>query len=58
ICRTVCRRAERSLVGIEGIGAFELVFFNRLSDYFFVLGRYLLHKEGLTEIYWDKNAIQ
>ena len=57
ICRTVCRRAERSLIGIEGVGAYEMIFFNRLSDYFFVLGRFLLYQDNLSEVYWDKDAI-
>ncbi len=39
VCRVVCRRAERMIVrtGRRGI---ELQYINRLSDYFFLLGRY------------------
>ena len=39
VCRVVCRRAERMIVrtGKQGI---ELQYINRLSDYFFLLGRY------------------
>ena len=37
-CRTICRRAERLAVKI-GADAFDLRYLNRLSDYFFGLGR-------------------
>ena len=49
IARTVCRRAERSLVSITGstpeVASGDnyqraLIYLNRLSDYFFVLARY------------------
>lgn len=50
ICRTVCRRAERILskakdnnITISGI---IMAYINRLSDYFFILGRYALHLQG------------
>ena len=40
VCRTVCRRAERKVVklGYQGV---ELRYLNRLSDYFFLLARFL-----------------
>ena len=45
LSRTVCRRAERNLVKLletdEYIDADILGYINRLSDYFFVLARYL-----------------
>lgn len=47
-CRSVCRRAERSLVAIEK----PSIFLNRLSDYFFVLAR---HLNDSPEILWDKD---
>ena len=55
ICRTVCRRAERRVV--ELAGSVELdpavtIYLNRLSDYFFVLSRYLARQEGVEEIKW------
>jgi cob(I)alamin adenosyltransferase len=31
------------------------VFLNRLSDFFFVLARFILHKEGLEERIWTPN---
>ncbi len=42
-CRVICRRAERrlqSLADAESVGLFVLPFLNRLSDLFFVLGRW------------------
>ena len=42
LARTVCRRAERSVVTLMGevtVNAQVLIYLNRLSDYFFVLSR-------------------
>ncbi|MBE50693.1 MAG: ATP:cob(I)alamin adenosyltransferase [Flavobacteriales bacterium] len=55
IARTVCRRAERSVVKLaqmEEIGEYDIIFLNRLSDYLFVLARILLNENNKTEIYW------
>ena len=55
LCRTVCRRAERrtvSLSQIEIVNDHILIYLNRLSDYFFVLARYLAHLNKSEEIYW------
>ncbi|MEM7574316.1 MAG: cob(I)yrinic acid a,c-diamide adenosyltransferase [Bacteroidota bacterium] len=55
ICRTVCRRAERQVVLlVEEVSLAEdiLPYLNRLSDYFFVLGRYLAKLSGTEEIRW------
>ena len=52
IARTVCRRAERSVVGIEektDQDAIAIRYVNRLSDYLFTLARYLC--EGHDD-YW------
>jgi len=46
MARTICRRAERKMVKLyrEGhINTFALVFMNRLSDFLFVLARYVCH---------------
>lgn len=54
VARTVCRRAERAVVGL-GRGAFEpdlLVYINRLSDLLFVMARAVNHNAGLTEVEW------
>ena len=57
ICRTVCRRAERR--AIEAAKDYPLdinamVFINRLSDYFYALGRVLCDKLGESEFVWQK----
>ncbi len=55
ICRTICRRAERWVVGIKEKNSqheLSVIYLNRLSDYFFVLGRYLAHLEGVEEVIW------
>ena len=53
ICRTVCRRAERRMIEAQS-GEKELRFINRLSDYLFVLSRYLGHQNGEKEEKWNK----
>lgn len=55
VCRCVCRRAERAIVGIEDGEGFEeimLPYVNRLSDYFFVLARKLTQELKVTEVPW------
>jgi cob(I)alamin adenosyltransferase len=56
VARCVCRRAERSCVFLKDQGEFvdDLVikYLNRLSDYLFVLSRYIAFKLGVEEIPW------
>lgn len=55
IVRTVCRRAERRVVGLsqESDVAYEIMhYLNRLSDYFFVLARVLNKQNGREDIPW------
>ena len=56
ITRCVCRRAERLCVGLKEMGGFVdplvIVYLNRLSDYLFVLARYVGHINGVQEIAW------
>lgn len=57
ICRTVCKRVERQMVDFEETHKGEipehgLIFINRLSDYFFIMSRYLNHKKNVAEINW------
>ncbi len=51
LCRTVCRRAERRTVQLGQVDA-AVIYLNRLSDYLFVLSRYLANQEGVEEIKW------
>jgi cob(I)alamin adenosyltransferase len=56
IARTVCRRAERRVTALSEISKVEptiVQFLNRLSDYLFVLSRFVTLKEGGEEIYWN-----
>jgi cob(I)alamin adenosyltransferase len=57
LCRTSARSVERKLVYFhqktkEPLPDLSLVFLNRLSDYFFVLARFLNKYEGGKEILW------
>jgi cob(I)alamin adenosyltransferase len=55
IARTVCRRAERMITALdqdEKVEALILKYINRLSDYFFVLGRTMALELGIEETPW------
>ncbi|MBK9272237.1 MAG: cob(I)yrinic acid a,c-diamide adenosyltransferase [Saprospiraceae bacterium] len=55
ICRTICRRAERRVVSLSKIGKVDeyvIVFLNRLSDFFFVLARFIAHQTGINDVLW------
>ena len=55
VCRTITRRAERSVVALsleENVDEIIIVFLNRLSDYFFVLARYIALKHNIEEVKW------
>lgn len=54
VCRTVCRRAERRMIEVEGCPENELKYINRLSDYLFVLARFVGMKLGEKETNWTK----
>ncbi|NNE15508.1 MAG: cob(I)yrinic acid a,c-diamide adenosyltransferase [Saprospiraceae bacterium] len=56
ICRTVCRRTERRVVALQQelpIPQIIIVYLNRLSDYFFVLSRYLCVLDNIDEVKWN-----
>ena len=55
IARTVCRRAERMIVELNGNEEVEdliVVYMNRLSDYLFVLSRAMAVELGVEEVKW------
>ena len=55
--RTVCRRAERevlTLSRVEPVGEWTLRYLNRLSDLFFVLGRWVGKHMGEKENLWER----
>lgn len=56
VARCVCRRAERLCVGMheqqEFVPDLLIKYLNRLSDYLFVLARYISHINDAPEIPW------
>ena len=55
VARTVCRRCERSVVALESCRADDKqaqIYLNRLSDYLFVLARFLCIAGGCEEDRW------
>ncbi len=55
VCRTVTRRAERGVVALSQNELVEdhiIIFLNRLSDYFFILARYIAKQEKIDELKW------
>lgn len=57
VARSVCRRAERSLVRLNRqreLNPNVLAFVNRLSDLLFVAARRCCKDEGVAEVYWQK----
>ena len=56
LARTVCRRAERAVVGLpdEARARAELVvYLNRLSDLLFSLARQANHRAGVADVAWS-----
>ena len=57
LARTVCRRAERSIVTIgmnNDVEASVQIYMNRLSDYLFTAARYASLKDGMEEVIYKK----
>lgn len=53
--RTVCRRAERSLVHLardNDVPELFVVYLNRLSDLLFTLARLANHRAGVSDVTW------
>ena len=54
LCRTVCRRAERltvELSTVEDVNPDAIRYLNRLSDWFFVMGR-IANDDGRADVLW------
>jgi cob(I)alamin adenosyltransferase len=58
VTRTVCRRAERTLVRMaasEPVGDAARRYLNRLSDLLFVLARLVNRAAGRPDVLWQKD---
>ena len=61
VCRTVCRRAERSIVTLgaeEKLNEAPRQYANRLSDLLFVLARVLNRAAGGSDVQWQQRKNQ
>ena len=59
ICRTVCRRAERSVLRLsqeEKVSSDAIIYLNRLSDFLFALARAESHRASVPEYLWKPGA--
>ncbi|MFO7655518.1 MAG: cob(I)yrinic acid a,c-diamide adenosyltransferase [Bacteroidales bacterium] len=59
VVRTICRRAERRVIALTGHGQVPVLvmnYLNRLSDYFFILSRYLSFEFQSDEIKWPSKV--
>lgn len=55
LARTVCRRAERLVIGLNeqsSVDPLVIQYLNRLSDYLFVLSRKMTQELGSEEVAW------
>ena len=57
LARTICRRAERLVVGLgkradEAVPTPIIIYLNRLSDFLFVLARVVNKRAGLADVPW------
>jgi cob(I)alamin adenosyltransferase len=57
LARTVCRRAERAALRVEGdVNPAAIAYLNRLSDLLFILARAANADEGVPEPLWQPGA--
>ena len=61
VARTVCRRAERSVISLaaaEAVSQRSRIYLNRLSDLLFVLARAINRAAGQPDVLWQKGRLQ
>lgn len=61
LARTVCRRAERTLISLSHEYEFSVninAYINRLSDLLFVTSRVLSRIDGEEEVYWQSERLK
>ena len=59
VARTVCRRAERDVVALHAREPWDghvVEYLNRLSDFLFVLARWIARRTGHPEQLWTRSA--
>jgi cob(I)alamin adenosyltransferase len=57
VARTICRRAERRVVGLAKTHSIPepiVIYLNRLSDWLFVMSRLANHRAGVADVPWSK----
>jgi cob(I)alamin adenosyltransferase len=54
VCRTICRRAERRMIAL-GCEDVAMQLMNRISDYLFVLARYVGYRMNVPEETWKRD---
>lgn len=57
VCRAITRRAERMILEAKNQVVIDeniVIYMNRLSDFLFVLARYLTKKNNLHDFFWEK----
>jgi cob(I)alamin adenosyltransferase len=55
LARTICRRAERRVVTLsksEKINPDIIIYLNRLSDFLFVLARFVNYQKKIPDVLW------
>lgn len=60
LARSICRRAERLVVPINqetDVSDDVLMYLNRLSDYLFVISRYVNHHLNSPETLWEQHKV-
>lgn len=61
ICRTVCRRGERTIIKLASDMAVDEIlikYINRLSDYLFVLARELAFTNNISDLPWKPDVLE
>lgn len=61
VARTICRRAERQIVRLREVDQTRddvLIYLNRLSDWFFVVSRYISVTLNVPEVLWAQRKPQ
>lgn len=54
VARSVCRKAERSVLTVTELSALPQQYLNRLSDLLFILARYVNKQLGVRDVMWQR----